>query len=107
MFLALEHLHLTQPCMLVRDVKPANVVLTENQRIAKLTDFGMSRQGDYSNGTFSFSNTLPPGTPDYVAPEVVAGQPYNYSADLYSFGVLVWVLLTGGLLIHKNTPAPP
>lgn len=106
-FLALEHLHLTPPSMLVRDVKPANVIVTDDGMIAKLTDFGMSRQGNTSGGKFSFHPKLPPGTPDYVAPEVVTGEGYNFSADLYSFGVLVFVLLTGGLANLKGTATPP
>lgn len=106
-FLALEHLHLTGPGMLVRDVKPGNVVLTDGGRIAKLTDFGMARKGAKSNGTYSFNSKVPPGSPHYIAPEVITGESYSHSADLYSFGVLVWVVMTGGVLHCKGTNLPP
>jgi len=106
-FLALEHLHSTPPGMLVRDVKPANIVLTEGGAIAKLTDFGMSCRGISSTGEFTLGPKSPPGTPHFVAPEVLTGCGYNYSADLYSLGVLSWVLLTGGLLSCQGTPRPP
>mmetsp|Transcript_21032 Transcript_21032/g.66443 ORF Transcript_21032/g.66443 Transcript_21032/m.66443 type:complete len:635 (+) Transcript_21032:95-1999(+) len=101
----LEHLHLTVG-MLVRDVKPQNVVLTKGGCCAKLTDFGMSRLDTTSDGKFSFGPNVPPGSPHYVAPEVIEGNFYDHHADLYSFGVLVWVLLTGGVL-NNPVPVPP
>merc|ERR1712176_1546251 len=49
---------------------------------------------------------MPPGSPCYVAPEVILRAQYDYRVDLYSFGVLVWVVLTGGLISEKD-PRPP
>merc|ERR1712137_614879 len=46
------------------------------------------------------------GTPTYVAPEVLSGVSYNFNADLYSFGVLTFVVLTGGV-IGASEPRPP
>eukprot|EP00929_Paragymnodinium_shiwhaense_P107226 TRINITY_DN73301_c0_g1_i1.p1 TRINITY_DN73301_c0_g1~~TRINITY_DN73301_c0_g1_i1.p1 ORF type:complete len:1179 (+),score=211.54 TRINITY_DN73301_c0_g1_i1:52-3588(+) len=92
-FLGLEHLHLNAGALL-RDLKPDNVVLNE-QYIAKLTDFSLSRLGTESAGHWSFGH--PAGTRGYTAPEVYKQQPYNTSADLFSLGVLIWVLLTGGV----------
>lgn len=103
-FLGLEYLHKTVG-MLVRDVKPQNVVLAHGWR-AKLTDFGMSRLASSSDGTFSFHPCVPPGSPHYVAPEVLQGIGYDYHADLYSLAVLVWVLFTGGLN-NSKVPLPP
>merc|ERR1712151_283549 len=106
-FLALEYLHLTPPTLLMRDVKPGNVVLAQGGQIAKLTDFGMSRRGAVSDGTYSFNPKVPPGSPHYIAPEVITGEGYDYSCDLYSYGVLLWVVLTGGLLSFKGSRIPP
>ncbi|CAE7251173.1 Hunk [Symbiodinium sp. CCMP2592] len=101
-FLGLEHMH-KRMLTLLRDLKPENVVLS-SEGCAKLTDFGFGRFGVESVGIWSFG--VPTGSPGYVAPEVLAQQTYDYRADLYSLGVLVWVLLTGGLL-NKADPLPP
>jgi len=94
-FLGLEHMHRRMDTLL-RDLKPDNVVL-DRHFIAKLTDFGFGRFGcESTTGTWSFG--VPTGSPGYVAPEILHGRRYNFAADLYSFGVLVWVLLTGGLV---------
>jgi len=96
-FLGLEFLHLSIG-MLVRDVKPQNVILTKGGSCAKLTDFGMSRLDAVSDGAFSFHPNVPPGSPLYIAPEEIKGNGYDYQADLYSLAVLAWVLYTGGLV---------
>lgn len=101
MFLGLEHLHLKLHT-LVRDLKPHNVILTDNGR-AKLTDFGHGRIGNRASGAFTL-HFGPPGSRHFVAPEVVLRKPYDFKSDIYSLGVVLWVLLTGGL---KRTPAYP
>ncbi|CAK9001383.1 unnamed protein product [Durusdinium trenchii] len=102
-FLGLEHMHLRMDTLL-RDLKPDNVVLSE-KGVAKLTDFGFGRFGvESTSGLWSFG--VPAGSPGYVAPEVILQQNYDYSADLYSLGVLTWVLLSGGL-VNVEPPQPP
>jgi serine/threonine protein kinase len=101
-FLALEHLHLKMRSML-RDLKPENVVVSD-RGIAKLTDFGFGRGDVESNGTWSFG--MPPGSPGYIAPESLLQQQYDYRTDLYSYGVVIWVLLTGGVK-YDAEPRPP
>merc|ERR1712228_254477 len=91
-FLGMEHMHLKVKTML-RDLKPANVLLDENG-VAKLSDFGFAGASTASAGTWSFQK--PPSSPGYVAPELIAQKETNFSCDLYSFGVMVWVLYTGG-----------
>jgi len=49
---------------------------------------------------------MPPGSPGYIAPETLLNEGSGFHADLYSYGVLVWVLLTGGV-IYDPTPRPP
>jgi len=103
-FLGMHHAHKKMDTLL-RDVKPANVIIS-GDNIAKLTDFGFSRIGAHHSGAFTFVHTVPaPGTPSFVAPEVILGESYGPAADLYSYGVLVWVCLTGGLE-GKNVQAP-
>ncbi|CAK9106259.1 cGMP-dependent protein kinase 2 (cGK 2) (cGK2) (cGMP-dependent protein kinase II) (cGKII) [Durusdinium trenchii] len=102
-FLGLEHMHLRMDTLL-RDLKPDNVVLSISG-VAKLTDFGFGRFGvESTSGLWSFG--VPAGSPGYVAPEVILQQNYDYSADLYSLGVLTWVLLSGGL-VNVEPPQPP
>lgn len=104
--LGLEHLHLTVR-MLVRDIKPQNVVHSADGLVAKLADFGMSKMTEASTGRFSFAPRMPPGSPHFVAPEVLLGNGYDRRADYYSLGVLTWVLSTGGLKSYAPEPVPP
>jgi len=103
-FLGLEHLHRNTDCLL-RDLKPDNVVLDERGR-SRLTDFGCSRLGTDLPDDNCWTFGMPPGTPGYVSPEVLRSERYDCSADLYSFGVLIWVLLTGGLTSKRDPQAP-
>jgi len=90
---------------LLRDLKPENVVV-KLDGTAKLTDFGFSRIGTESSGGFGTFG-VPPGTPHYISPEVVRGEPYDSAADCYSLGVVIWVLVTGGVTNKTKAPVPP
>lgn len=74
------------------DIKPQNVVLTGEFPVCevKLCDLGISRY--ISDGT-DIRDIL--GTPDYVAPEVLNYEPISLATDMWSVGVLLYVLLTG------------
>jgi eukaryotic-like serine/threonine-protein kinase len=74
-----------------RDVKPANLLLTRDG-LVKITDFGIA----YAAGSAPVTRqgTLI-GTPAYLAPERVAGQPATPASDLYSLGILAHECLTG------------
>ncbi len=78
---------------LLSDLKPENILLDEYGHIA-LTDFGLSKEytDDASGKTFSFC-----GTVEYMAPEVVNRKGHDQSADWWSFGVLMYEMLTGDL----------
>lgn len=101
-FLGLEHMHMGTET-LFRDLKPGNILL-DAQGNVKLADFGVSRVGTESAGLWTFGN--PSGSPGYVAPEILRQESYNSKADLYSFGVLLWVMHSGGLRQYSD-PQPP
>jgi serine/threonine protein kinase len=87
--LALEHLHRIQ--VIFRDLKLENVVLCPKFR-AKLTDFGLAKK----LYTTSDARTMC-GSYGYAAPEIMSNTGrYSYSVDLYSFGVMMYMLLSGG-----------
>src|SRR6266513_1101296 len=88
---ALEHAH--KFSIVHRDVKPANVVVAPSGR-AKLTDFGVAYV-PASNVTQTGSAL---GSPRYMAPEQVLGQPIDSRTDLFSLGVVLYEVLT------KRTP---
>jgi eukaryotic-like serine/threonine-protein kinase len=76
-----------------RDVKPANVVFDEDRR-AKLTDFGIARLTDLS--TLTEAGTIL-GTAAYLSPEQARGEAVGPAADVYAFGVILYRMLTGQL----------
>ncbi|KAG5843681.1 ribosomal protein S6 kinase alpha-3 isoform X1 [Anguilla anguilla] len=88
--LALDHLHSLG--IIYRDLKPENILLDEQGHI-KLTDFGLSKEAiDHENKAYSFC-----GTVEYMAPEVVNRRGHTHSADWWSYGVLMFEMLTGTL----------
>uniref|UniRef100_A0A665WYB4 non-specific serine/threonine protein kinase n=1 Tax=Echeneis naucrates TaxID=173247 RepID=A0A665WYB4_ECHNA len=88
--LALDHLHGLG--IIYRDLKPENILLDEDGHI-KLTDFGLSKESiDHENKAYSFC-----GTVEYMAPEVVNRRGHTHSADWWSYGVLMFEMLTGTL----------
>jgi len=77
-----------------RDVKPENILLT-NKGEAKVADFGLAQltlQGERVSLT---QTGLTLGTPLYMSPEQVNGQPLDARSDIYSFGIMAWHMLTG------------
>ncbi len=78
-----------------RDLKPGNIMLegTGANIKAVVTDFGLARQADSESTVVSSARGS--GTPGYIAPEVLQGQPASPASDLYAFGVVVHQILTG------------
>ena len=68
--------------------------------VAKLADFGASRHTGNAAGSDVMTMTMA-GTPVYCAPEVLQGDPYNKSADVYSFGLVLLEMLIGNPLYVK------
>lgn len=82
-----------------RDIKPQNLLLTSDGEGAelKLADFNLSIQLDPDSVNFSVIQTMC-GTPNYVAPEILSGKPYDFKCDVWSLGVICFLLLSGGYL---------
>src|SRR4051794_17051228 len=76
-----------------RDVKPQNVLMDPDGR-AKVTDFGISRSLD-ADGLTATGRVL--GTTDYVAPEQALGEDVTEQSDVYSLGICLFEMLTGGV----------
>ncbi len=99
--------YLEENSLIHRDIKPENIIFEDDslQSVA-LVDFGfMTRVSEYSK---LFTRC---GTPGYVAPEVLADKPYDTKVDVYSMGLLFYILVTSvnpfysksySKLIHKN-----
>jgi adenylate cyclase len=83
-----------------RDLKPANVMFREDQHI-KVMDFGLAARLPAADefhhdviGTGTTSHSVS-GTPAYMAPEQIRGEPLDRRSDIFSFGVLLYELLSG------------
>lgn len=87
--MAVSHLH---SCGIIhRDIKPDNFLFKTKARDSpiKLIDFGLSKRVSSSGKLTSFL-----GTPYYVAPEVLEKRPYDFKVDVWSIGVMMYLLLT-------------
>ena len=83
----MKHLH-EKGGLVHRDLKSPNVMLNSQKQL-KIVDFGLTMAGANRNEA-----TAEVGTLRWMAPEVMSHNPYSYSADVYSFAVILWELLT-------------
>jgi eukaryotic-like serine/threonine-protein kinase len=81
-----------------RDLKPANIWLTRDGRV-KVLDFGIARMRDLARSGDGSAEEPPQsqsmGTPGYMAPEQLLGNPADHRSDIYSLGAVMFELLTG------------
>jgi tRNA A-37 threonylcarbamoyl transferase component Bud32/HAMP domain-containing protein len=101
-----------------RDVKPGNVMLVGETKTIKVTDFGICRiENSEATQATRIGDVL--GTPHYMSPEQVLGQPADSRSDVFSTGIVLYQMLTGalpfsgdtlvtvGMKIAKVDPRPP
>lgn len=91
-----------------RDVKPSNTLLDDQGRLL-LADFGIARlyeqpYNQAEEATTLTSNGEVLGTPNYMAPEQFQGQRVGPAVDIYAFGVVLYLLVTGRLPFEGETP---
>ena len=91
LFQALHALH--SAGLVHRDVKPSNVLVTPQERVV-LLDFGLTI-GQHAPTSEAPRSRRPVGTPAYMAPEQVTGEPVTPAADLYAVGAMLYEVLTG------------
>lgn len=90
----LLYLHSHSPPIIHRDLKSANLLLTDSLDV-KICDFGLARLRQLGSDGSEAVMTTKVGTFNWMAPEIMAGKPYGEKADIYSLGVVAWELLTG------------
>ncbi|CAN1136509.1 Leucine-rich repeat receptor-like serine/threonine/tyrosine-protein kinase SOBIR1 [Linum perenne] len=91
----LEYLHINHnPRIIHRDLKPANILLDDDME-ARIADFGLAKSMPDANTHITSSNIA--GTVGYIAPEYYQTFKFTDKCDIYSFGVVLGVLLIGKL----------
>jgi Tol biopolymer transport system component/predicted Ser/Thr protein kinase len=79
-----------------RDLKPGNIMITR-EGLVKLLDFGLARKtriGESGGGTLTLDGEIA-GTPGYMSPEQVRGEPVDHRTDIFSFGAVLYRMFTG------------
>lgn len=84
-----------------RDVKPANIMVDVAHDVVKVMDFGVARVADATRTRTG----VVLGTPSFMSPEQLSGQPTDGRSDLYSLGVTLFQLLTGALPYRNDSMA--
>ena len=108
---ALDYAHQRQ--IIHRDIKPSNILMSDEQEV-KITDFGIA----YMPSAQEISEDTIVGTPYYLAPEQIVGEPVSARSDFFSLGIVLYELIAGkrpfeavGLnnILEKilNDPPPP
>ncbi len=87
-----------------RDIKPQNMLILPETGELKIMDFGIARVSEVkgeASGLTSAGSVM--GTPDYMPPEQVQGQPADFRSDIYSLGVVLFETFTGRLPFEGDT----
>lgn len=108
----LHHAH--RQGIIHRDIKPSNIFFSKDQRVV-VGDFGLAKELD-SKATQTIDEGGLAGTPGYLAPEQIQGEPSDHRSDIYALGVIMYQLLAGErpytgelhavLIAHLQAPVP-
>jgi len=95
---AVQYMHDHGVCH--RDLKPENLLCAgdDNEELVRIADFGLSKIFEHGEELKTAC-----GTPDYVAPEVLECKPYDMAVDIWSVGVITYILLCGYTPFYANT----
>lgn len=95
---AIEHAHKSN--IIHRDIKPENIMFAKDGTL-KLMDFGIARILDADRMTASGSLI---GSPAHMSPEIIEGQKYSFTCDIFSLGTVLYFALTNKLPFSGTTP---
>jgi serine/threonine protein kinase len=90
--------YLHQRGIIHRDLKSANLLM-DKDHVVKVADFGVARFQDQGGNM-----TAETGTYRWMAPEVINHQPYDNKADVFSFAIVLWELITSKIPYNTMTP---
>ncbi|HXH28579.1 MAG TPA: serine/threonine-protein kinase, partial [Candidatus Polarisedimenticolia bacterium] len=94
--------HAAQRGLIHRDVKPSNLMLTE-EGVVKVTDFGLAKAAARTDHQLTATGEVL-GSPGYISPEQAQGDPIDARSDIYSLGATFYHLVTGRLPFEAPTP---
>jgi serine/threonine-protein kinase len=86
--------------ILHRDIKPSNIMIVEDGKHTKLTDFGLARRASEVTQTTRTGQIV--GTISYLAPERFLSKPADVRSDLYSVGIVMYEIFTGTLPFRND-----
>lgn len=85
-----------------RDLKPTNIIITPGN-VSKLMDFGLSKRVGITSGEFTLGGAIT-GTVSYMSPEQSSGTKIDVRSDFYSFGVILFEVMTGQKPFTSDNP---